>query len=252
MNVLIIEDEERAANLLEQLLRDADPEMVVVKKVESVKNAITFLETNDQPHLIFSDIQLEDGLSFEIFEKIEVKCPIIFTTAYDQYAIAAFQTNGIDYLLKPIDTSRLTQAINKVKKLSPAFSLDTIVALANAQLTNRQKFKNRFVIRIGERIKSIGVDEIQAFCSLDNATYLITNEGRKFIIDYSLDFVETLVDPERFFRVSRKFIISIHACQDIIVWSNSRLKINLSGFEDPMIIVSRERVQQFKIWLDND
>lgn len=249
MKVMIIEDEVRAADRLQQLLKELDHEIAIIARVESVKDAVAFLSTHE-PQLIFSDIQLEDGLSFEIFEQVEVKCPIIFTTAYDQYAIDAFRTNGIDYLLKPVDTTRLQQSLNKVKKLSPALSLENILALANTG-NSKQKFKNRFVIKIGERIKSITIEEVQAFFSQDNATYLLTKEGRKFLIDYSLDFTETMLDPEIFFRISRKYIVSIHACQDIVAWTNSRLKIQLHGSDDQMIIVARERVQEFKAWLDN-
>ncbi len=250
MNVLIIEDEERAANRLEQLLKEVDPGMHVLGKVESVKKALNYLSGNDQPQLIFSDIQLEDGLSFEIFEKADINCPIIFTTAYDQYAIEAFQTNGIDYLLKPIDSARLGQSINKVKRLNPGVTIDHLLALANSGLAQKNKNKSRFVIKVGERIKSIGIEDIRAFFSQDNATFLLTKEDRRFVLDYSLDQIESLVDPEIFFRISRKYIISIQACVDIIAWSNSRLKVQIPGLKDQMLIVARERVQDFKAWLD--
>lgn len=251
MKALIIEDEVRAADRLEQLLKEVDPNISIIGRAESIKDAVAIL-TASHPELIFSDIQLEDGLSFEIFEQVEIRCPIIFTTAYDQYAIEAFKTNGIDYLLKPVDASRLKQSLNKVKKLSPNLSLNSILALANSPTLQKQKYKTRFVIKVGERIKSIGVDEIQAFFSHDNATYLLTNEGRRYPIDYSLDLIDGMLNPEMYFRISRKFIISIHACQDIIAWSNSRLKIQLKGIDDQMVVVSRERVQVFKAWLDSE
>ncbi len=251
MKVVIIEDEIRAADRLQQMLTDIDPTIHVVGRAESIVESVELL-SRVQPELIFSDIQLEDGLSFEIFEKIEIRCPIVFTTAFDQYAIEAFRTNGIDYLLKPVDTTRLQQSLNKVRKLSPNLSLNSILALANSPLNHKQKYKNRFVIKVGERIKSIGVEEIQAFFSHDNATFLLTTEGRRFPIDYSLDHIDTLLNPETHFRISRKFIIAIHACQDIIAWSNSRLKIQLKGVDDQMVIVARERVQPFKSWLDSN
>ena len=250
MNVVIIEDEERAATRLEKILGEVDPELNVKAKLESVQEALNYLSDDHQVHLIFSDIQLEDGLSFEIFEQVDITCPIIFTTAYDQYAIEAFQTNGIDYLLKPIDKQRLKKALQKVNKLNPSASIEHILALANAALNQKQKFKTRFVIKVGERIKSIGIDEIMVFFSQDNATFLLADDKRKYVIDYSLDHVEKLVDPEVFFRISRKYLVSINVCKDIISWSNSRLKVQIPGLEDQMLIVARERVQDFKAWLD--
>jgi len=250
MNVVIIEDEERAATRLAQVLGEVDPEIKVVAKLESVQTAREYLSGHPLIQLIFSDIQLEDGLSFEIFEEVEVSCPIIFTTAYDQYAIEAFQTNGIDYLLKPIDKQRLDKALQKVKKLNRAVSIENIIALANSALSQKQKYKSRFVIKIGERIKSINVEEILCFFSQDNATFLLTNSGRRFVIDYSLDHLEKLIDPEGFFRISRKYIVSIRACDDIVAWSNSRLKVQIPGLDGQMFVVARERVQDFKSWLD--
>lgn len=250
MKVLIIEDETRAANRLEQLLKEVEPSAEIIAKPASIREATELLEKMHDIRLILSDIQLEDGLSFEIFEQVEVPCPIIFTTAYDQYAIEAFQTNGIDYLLKPIDAPRLEQALAKMKKLTPNVTLDNILALANSSLAGRQKYKTRFMIKVGERIKSIGIEDIHAFFSQDNGTYLMTLEGRRYPIDYSLDQVESMVDPEQFFRVNRKFCLSIQACNDIIAWSNSRLKVQVPTITDPMIIVARERVQAFKAWLD--
>jgi DNA-binding LytR/AlgR family response regulator len=146
---------------------------------------------------------------------------------------------------------RLLQSLNKVKKLSPGLSIDNILALANASMS-RNKYKNRFVIRIGERIKTVGVEEVVAFFSQDNATYMLHKDGRRYPLDYSLDLIESMVNPDAFFRVSRKFIVSINACSDITAWSNSRLKINLPGVDDQMVVVARERVQQFKQWLDSN
>ena len=250
MNVLIIEDEERAANRLEQLLIGCEQNINVIAKIESIENAVNYLSKNNNIELIFSDIQLEDGLSFEIFEQAQVKCPIIFTTAFDQYAILAFQTNGVDYLLKPVDEKRLQQSLDKVKNLSSNVSIDNILALANSAISQPRKFKTRFMIKVGERIKSIGVDEVSLFFSQDNATFILTTDKRKYVVDFSLDHIEELIDPELFYRVSRKYIVSINACNDIIAWSNSRLKIQVDQFEDDMIVVARDRVGDFKKWLD--
>ncbi len=250
MKVLIIEDEVRAANRLEKLLLEIDFGMEIIGKTESIKETLHYFSTGTKPDLILSDIQLEDGLSFEIFEQIDVPCPIIFTTAYDQYAINAFQTNGIDYLLKPVEKERLEQSLQKAKKLTQTVTLDTILALAKGAVQNNHNYKNRFVIKIGERIKTILAVDVVAFYSMNNATYLFTIDGKKYLIDYRLEQIETLVDPEQFFRISRKYIISVNGCNDIIAWSNSRLKIQISGMENHLMIVARERVQSFKEWLD--
>lgn len=248
MNVLIIEDETRAANHLERLLNDIAPDMNVVMKTQSVKESIKYLNTNPDISLIFSDIQLADGLSFEIYNEIQVTCPIIFTTAYDQYAIDAFKTNGIDYLLKPIEDDRLRQAIAKVKKLSPSINLQNLLNLTNLN-TNKQ-YKSRFMVKVGDKIKSIAVEDIKAFYSMERATFLLTTKNNNYIIDHSLDDLQNLVDPNHFFKISRKYIVSYKACSNILAWSNSRLKITIEGIEDQQVVVAREKVKEFKQWLD--
>ncbi len=249
MNVLIIEDESRAANRLEKMIRKVSPEMNIVAKIESVREAVSFLSASSKLSLIFADIQLADGLSFEIFEQIKIDCPIIFTTAYDQYAIEAFKTNGIDYLLKPIEEERLSQAIEKHKKLSgPELDIEAILALTNK--ASKNTYKSRFMIKVGDKIKSIATSEIKAFYSLEKATYLLTNTNRSYVVDHSLDQLEMTVDPEQFFKINRKYILSISVCTDIIAWTNSRLKLIIEGLDDQDIIVARDRVQDFKLWLD--
>ena len=248
MKVLIIEDEARAANHLERLLKKVAPEMEVIARIESVRDAVTFLSGKPEIGLIFSDIQLADGLSFEIYKKVKVDCPIIFTTAWDHYAIEAFNTNGIDYLLKPIEEERLIKAIEKARQFSPMPLLEKLLAMAGARPP--KSYKSRFLVKVGEKIKSIPVEEIRAFYSLEKATYLFTNEKRSYCIDFALDQLETILDPETFFRISRKFIVTLDACTNITAWSNSRLKLRIEGLEDQEIIVARERVQDFREWLD--
>ena len=248
MNVIILEDETRAANYLERLIRKVAPEMNVIAKFESVRDAVPFLTSNSDIALIFSDVQLADGLSFEIFEKVTVKCPIIFTTAYDHYAIEAFKTNGIDYLLKPIEEERLKKALDKIKLFSPSLALEKILAIRDSM--HAKTYKARFMVKVGDKIKSIPIQEIIAFYSLEKATYLHTSSNRDYCIDYSIDQLETLVDPGLCFRINRKYIVSIQACTNILAWTNSRLRINIDGIKDDDIIVARERVQDFKDWLD--
>lgn len=248
MKVLIIEDEVRASNHLQRMLKKVAPDMEVVAVHETVRDASEFLQSNREVELIFSDIQLADGLSFEIFRKVEVRCPIIFTTAWDHYAIEAFNTNGIDYLLKPIEENRLAKAIEKNRRLSSNLTLEKILLLASPE--KEKGYKSRFLVKIGDRIKTIPVEEILAFYSLEKATYLHTSGKRSYSIDFALDQLENVLDPDAFFRISRKYIVSLNACSSIVAWSNSRLKMVIGGIDDAEIIVSRERVQDFRNWLD--
>jgi DNA-binding LytR/AlgR family response regulator len=248
MKVIILEDETRAANYIERLIQKVAPEMKVVAKIETVRDAVPFLKSHSDIELIFSDVQLADGLSFEIFGQVQVKCPIIFTTAYDHYAIEAFKTNGIDYLLKPVEEGRLQQAIVKVKQFSPSLALEKLLSITNAGAT--KTYKSRFMIKVGDKIKSIPIEEILAFYSLEKATYLHTTSNRDYCIDYSVDQLESLLDPGACFRINRKYIVSIKACTNILAWTNSRLRLKIEGIADDDIIVARERVQDFKEWLD--
>lgn len=247
MKVLIIEDETRAANHLSRLLNKLDPNFELIATFESIKESIAYLKDNQPIDLIFSDIQLSDGLSFEIYKQVNLNCPIIFTTAYDQYAIEAFNTNGIDYLLKPIEEERLNQAIEKAKQLAPKINLEQLL---NLNLNQKQSsFKSRFMVKAGDRIKSIPIEDVSAFYSQDKATFLLTTGQRSYAVDYSLDELSNLIDPSNFFKTNRKVLVSIEACQSILAWSNSRLKITIPGIEEP-VIVAREKVQEFKRWLD--
>jgi DNA-binding LytR/AlgR family response regulator len=248
MNVIILEDESRAANHLERLISKVAPDMKVIAKIESVRDAVRFISINTDISLIFSDVQLADGLSFEIFRMVKIKCPIIFTTAYDTYAIEAFKTNGIDYLLKPIEEERLRKAIGKVKQFSASIVLENFLAIANSSAG--KNFKSRFMVKVGDKIKSIPIEEILAFYSLEKATFIHTTANRTYCIDYSLDQLETMLDPDICFKINRKYIVSINACNNILAWTNSRLRLKIDGIDDQEIIVARERVQEFKNWLD--
>ena len=248
MKVIIFEDEPRAANHLERLLAKFAPNMAVIARLESVRNAIKYQHNNPEPELIFSVIQLADGLSFEIFNHLDVRCPIIFTTAYDHYAIEAFKTNGIDYLLKPIEEERLQKAIEKAGHFSLGLFIEKLLAMNNP--TFEKTYKSRFMVKLGDKIKSVPVEDILLFYSQEKATFIHTPEGRTYCIDYSLDQVEPMLDPEFFFRINRKYIVSIQACTYILAWTNSRLRLKIDGVDDPDIIVARERIQEFKNWLD--
>jgi DNA-binding LytR/AlgR family response regulator len=250
MNCLIVEDEKVAADRLVGLIKKCDPSINISEIVQSVKNAVLWLNTHQAPGLIFMDIQLADGLSFEIYEQTIVKTPVIFTTAYDEYALKAFKVNSIDYLLKPVDLNELKNAIDKYKennspKEIPVQVFDSIMH----SLT--KKYKDKFVINVGEHIKVFTADDIQCFFSLEKYTFLQNNSGRDYAINYSLDQLEDSLDPAQFFRINRKFIVSFSAISDIISYSNSRLKVKLNSNNSDDLIVSREKVQDFKKWLEN-
>ncbi|WP_299109873.1 LytTR family DNA-binding domain-containing protein [uncultured Tenacibaculum sp.] len=247
MKVLIIEDEKPAARRLNRMLAALD--IPVQEMLHSVEEAINWFQNNEHPDLIFLDIQLSDGLSFEIFEEVPVKSAIIFTTAYDEYALKAFKLNSIDYLLKPIDEDELKVAVNKFKEQQPKqtdlrVDIDEIRKLLINPID--RKFKKRFTIKVGQHLKIIHTDEIECFYSENKATYIHTNANRNYLIDHSLEHWIDELDPEKFFRVNRTFIVHINSINDIVSYTNSRLQLKLNSFKEQEIIVSRERVKQFK------
>jgi len=249
MRVVIIEDEKPAARRLTRMLNEIGIEPVAM--LHSVEEAVNWFYTNKHPDLLFLDIQLSDGLSFEIFDEIEVNSAIIFTTAYDDYALKAFKLNSIDYLLKPIDTDELENAINKFKKVQnikeeTRLDLSQLKTLLSKDTPN---FKSRFTVKVGQHLKMISTESIDCFYSENKATHLFTSTGRSYLLEDTLEQLETKLQPETFFRVSRKYFVNINAIKDIISYSNSRLKIILQTYSESEIIVSRERVKDFKNWL---
>jgi len=253
MKVLIIEDEPQAAQRLEKLIRTLEPEATLLGKLDSIKNSVSWLTGNEPPDLIFMDIQLADGISFKIFEQCTVKSPVIFTTAYDEYALKAFKVNSIDYVLKPIEESELRTAIQKYKSLVLALTAapdKMLESINQAMKMLTKKFKERFVVKVGEHLRSIETREISFFFSLEKMTFAQSKDGLKHILDFTLDELEALLDPSGFFRVNRKYIVSVDAIQDMISYTNSRVKLVLEASDDTDVIVARERVQEFKDWLD--
>jgi DNA-binding LytR/AlgR family response regulator len=252
MKVLIIEDEPQAAQRLETLVKSLQPGITVLDKIDSVKRSVEWVKANPTPDLIFMDIQLADGISFQIFEQCEIRSPVIFTTAYDAYALKAFKVNSIDYILKPVDKDELQAAFQKFKNLSKD-SGETKIVLENIEQAVQmltKKFKTRFVIKVGEHLRTIEVVNVLYFYSQDKATFCYTNDSRQHILDFTLEELEEMVDPSRFFRINRKFLVASEAIQDIISYTNSRLKLIVKGSNDNDIIVARERVQEFRDWLD--
>jgi DNA-binding LytR/AlgR family response regulator len=251
--ILIIEDEKPAAEWLRHLILKFNSNISILAICDSVSGAIDWFLQNPAPDLVFMDIQLADGLSFEIFERVIVPCPVIFTTAYEEYAVKAFKVNSVDYLLKPIAYHELEAAFQKFvdqyQKTQTSPSV-TVELLNKVKEMLRKQYKTRFVIKVGEHLKSIPVEDILFFYSLEKATFLCTVDFKNYLIDYSLDRISELVDEHQFFRINRKYILSNKSIADIVFYSNSRLKIKLKKPDEEGIIVSRDKVAAFKDWLD--
>lgn len=249
MNIIIIEDEKPAARLLQRKLGQLG--FTVSKLLHSVEESIEWFSVNVHPDLIFLDIQLSDGLSFEIFEKIKIQSAVIFTTAYDEYALRAFKLNSIDYLLKPIDEDELKSAIEKfqlqhAKKESLSLNFEQI---RNMFASTEKIYKSRFTVKIGLQLKIISIDEIECFFSENKGTYIHTFDNRDYLIDTPLEVLEEELNAKNWFRISRKFIVPIASVKEIVVYSNSRLKIILPTYKLDEVIISREKVNDFKNWM---
>jgi two-component system LytT family response regulator len=256
MKVVIVEDEVPAAEKLERYLTKYDASIQVVAQLDAVATAVHWLRENQvSVDLIFMDIQLVDGLSFQIFQQVKILKPVIFTTAYNEFALDAFKVNSIDYLLKPITFTDLSASLQKLASLKAQFRQGDDQAeriqqvFSTAQTTVHKK---RFMVKIGEHIRSITADQITMLYAEGRDVYLVTSQGKKFIIDYTLETLEDILDPHLFFRINRTFILNINAIKDVLIYSNSRLKITMTQDFDKEIIVSREKVNEFKTWFDGN
>jgi two-component system, LytTR family, response regulator len=254
MKVVIIEDEVPAAEKLERYLLKYNPSIEILARLTSVREAVDWLSVyQDKADLLFLDIQLIDGLSFQIFQQVTVRKPVIFITAFNEFALDAFKDNSIDYLLKPITFTDLSASLNKLETLREQlkWSDQKTEQLREVFTSPKTKdYKNRFMVKLGDHIRSITTEQIALFYAEGRDVYLITTQSRKFIVDYTLETLEDLLDPAVFYRVNRSFILNIHAIKDVMVYSNSRLKITLTQDFDKEIIVSREKVNEFKEWFD--
>jgi len=256
MKVLIIEDEPFAQNELKRLLAKTTFDIEIIECIDSVEDSIEWFNSNAAPDLVFLDIQLSDGQSFDIFKSVEISAPIIFTTAYDEYAIQAFKVNSIDYLLKPIDQQALETALQKLQNIKKQFTgapsninsgqLDKLLELAKT----KTEYKSRFIARIGDQIKYIKADEIAWFRAEDNEVLLVSQSNHKYIVDYTLAQLEEYLDPKTFYRINRSYIIHINSIQKIYKYFNSRLKIDLIHQKDDVILVSRINVPKFLQWIE--
>jgi len=250
MKTIIIEDEKPAARLLQRKLEKLN--IAVGTMLHSVEEAKEWFRDNEHPDLIFLDIQLSDGLSFEIFEAIDIKSAVIFTTAYDEYALKAFKLNSIDYLLKPIDEDDLAVAVLKFRDRFPKqkplqVDFEEIKRMLSSPF--EKSFKKRFTVKIGQHLKVVTIDEIECFFSENKGTYIHTFDNRNYLIESTLEVLENELDPINFFRISRKYIIPLKAIKEIVLYSNSRLKVILPSYKDDEVIVSREKVSEFKNWI---
>lgn len=251
MNVLIIEDEKPAAERLQRLVLNVQPQAKILAVLASVSQAVKWFEQNPLPDLIFLDIQLADGESFEIFRKVNVDAPVIFSTAYDNYVMKAFELNSVDYLLKPISKYDLQKALDKFDRLHQKQETFNYQQLAEIfQQSQKPQYKERFIIRIGEKLLTLAVADVRWFSSKDKVTFAGTTSGKSYPVDYSLDQLEKTLNPETFFRISRQYIVALSAIKEIRTYSSSRLKLVLHQSEDDDILVSRDRVSDFKQWLD--
>ena len=251
MKVLIIEDEQPAALQLKKMLTQTDPSVSVIEIIDSVESSVKWLKTFPAPDAIFMDIQIADGLSFDIFNHINVQSPVVFTTAFDQYAIKAFKVNAVDYLLKPIDEDELGEVLDKLKKKrAEPIPFDNGLFLKNLlQDFPKKEYKQRFLVKNGQNLTSIDVSDIAYFFSEEGVNQFYVFSNKKHIVENTLDELELFLNPKDFFRINRKLIVSIQAIQKISPHFNSRLKLSLTPQYRDEILVARERVSDFKAWL---
>lgn len=250
MKVIIIEDERLSAEHLMRMLGRIDEQIELVGHYDSVKRSVAELKKGPAYDLLFADIHLGDGISFEIFSEVELNVPVIFTTAYDEYAIQAFKLNSVDYLLKPIVQKDLVHALEKFKKWNKTDTQQSRSRMQKTFETYTRTFKSRFMVKMGELISSVKAEEVQYFISEDGLVLLVSKEGRRYPVDFTLDQLQEMLDPDLFFRINRKALVNINSIQKVSTYFNARLKISLNGLEDEAAVVSRERVNDFKAWLD--
>lgn len=266
MTILIIEDEEPTARKLQRLLSDVAPQASVVGMTVSVEESVNWLRANPKPDLIFMDIELADGQSFDIFNWFSVTSPVIFTTAYDEYAIKAFKVNSIDYLLKPIKEADLRQALDKLQRLKEALidgqradSLEASITNLLQQLQGTSPiapipvpaapYRDRFMIKQGQRLFSLSVDDVAYFFSRNKLSFLKTRDEHEWLVDYTMDELSQMLDPRRFFRLNRQVIAELRAVDKVHLYFNGKLKINLRPVFEEEVVVSREKAGELKVWL---
>jgi DNA-binding LytR/AlgR family response regulator len=259
MNILIVEDEELAVKKLQKTLSAVDETAVVAGTTFSIKSTVEWLQNNPQPDLILMDIELADGQSFEIFNQIEVKSPVVFTTSYDEYALKAFKVNSIDYLLKPVQKEDLAASLKKYKQMkevyadsSPSngqgFNVDSLVRELQNKLQPKE-YRKRFLVKHAQKLVSVDVEEIAYFYSDGRLNFFKTHDNKKYVLDYTIDELEEMLDPNKYFRISRSFYVSVGTVDRIDDYFGNRLILGLKPVVDKEVIVSREKVTDFKKWM---
>jgi len=250
IRTLIVEDEEPAAARLEKLLKEVKPGIQLLDIIDSVEAAVKWFEKNDPPELLMLDIQLADGLSFDIFKQIKVDSFVIFTTAFDEYAIRAFELNSIDYLLKPVDPDKLRNSIRKYRELAGRNHQVNIESLMETLEHRKSSFKKRFAVNVGSKIISVETRSVAYFYSMEKSTFLCTNGNHHYPLDFSLEHLEQLLDPELFFRINRQVIIQYNSIEKIHILSRSRVKVETNPPAHEDLLVSTARTHPFRLWLD--
>jgi two-component system response regulator LytT len=250
--VMIIEDEPLASAQLKKMIGELEPDWTVVAATASISSSVAWLKENPMPELIFSDIRLLDGLSFEIFQQVSLSTPVIFTTAYDEYAIKAFEVNSLDYLLKPLQKDKLALALNKFKErtlstASPIMDMQKMLALLKGQV---QEYKSRFMVKLGQKIIALSADKIAYFFSENKLTYIVTKEAKKYPMDQTLEELIDLLDPKIFFRINRQYIITFDSIAEMHPYFKGRIKLELQPKTDDEVVISSERTPEFKKWID--
>jgi two-component system response regulator LytT len=258
MKVLIVEDEELAVKKLQKILLAADPDAEVAGITDSITSTVSWLDENPQPDLILMDIELSDGQSFEIFNQVKVKSPVIFTTSYDEYALKAFKVNSIDYLLKPVQKEDLVNALEKYKQLhrvsSPgnhtpsSLNMESLIKEIQQKLQPKE-YRKRFLVKHAHKLVSVEIDDVAYFYSDGRLNFFKTTDNKKMVVDYTLDELETMLDPDKFFRIGRSFFVSVNSIDKIDDYFGNRLMLRLNPPVDKEAVVSREKVSDFKKWM---
>lgn len=256
MRILIIEDEDLAVKKLKKTLYQINPSLEIAGTADSITSSVEWLQSNPAPDLILMDIELSDGQSFQIFNLTEVKSPVIFTTSYDEFALKAFKVNSVDYLLKPVQKEELELALDKLDKMKknfsvsqpPEFNINSIVKELQQTLQNKE-YRKRFLVKHLQKLVSIDIDNISYFFSDERLSFFKTFDDKKYIIDYTIDDIEGMIDPKQYFRINRAFLVSVKSIDQISDYFGSRLKLTLKPSIDKEVLVSREKVTEFKQWM---
>lgn len=251
MKALIVEDEVLAAKRLARTLSENFPDIEVLGITDSVRGTVDWLGTHDAPDVIFMDVELSDGDCFEIFRQVRIKSQIIMTTAYDAYAVKAFEAGSIDYLLKPIGLEALTRAVTRCRTRVAGSDIEAVLkALSGRSGNQAPRYKRRWIVRLGDRIIPVDIDDVAYFISEDKANSMVLSDGSRYIVDFTMDTLEHQLDPEKFFRISRGCIVARHAVKSVIRHFNGRLKLSAEPACDTELLVSRARVDDFLTWLE--